>query len=46
MCGSNYDLGIVLDKFNIAIRFGNHCAQPLMNALKTDGTLRNSFEIL
>lgn len=42
---SNYDLGIVLDKFNIAIRFGNHCAQPLMNALKTDGTLRVSFAI-
>lgn len=37
------DIGILLDKQNIAIRVGHHCAQPIMQALKIKGTIRVSF---
>ena len=33
----------MLDKFGIAVRSGNHCAQPLMESLGMDNTLRASF---
>lgn len=39
----SYDLAVLLDKQNIALRVGHHCAMPLMNALKLDGTLRVSL---
>ena len=39
----HYDLGMLLDKLGIEVRTGHHCAQPLMQALKIDGTVRVSF---
>lgn len=40
-----HDLSEVLNQDGIAIRSGNHCAMPLMNALKINGTNRISFQI-
>lgn len=37
------DLGVLLDKFGIAIRTGHHCAQPLMKRFGLPGTCRASF---
>lgn len=39
----HYDMGLLLDKLGIAVRTGHHCAQPLMNALGIEGTVRASF---
>ena len=39
------DVAMILDQYNIAIRTGHHCAQPLMNKLQTDSTARVSFGI-
>lgn len=38
-----YDAGTIIDKFGIAVRTGNHCAQPVMDRLNISGTLRASF---
>ncbi|MDR0733942.1 MAG: cysteine desulfurase [Dysgonamonadaceae bacterium] len=38
-----YDMGLLLDGMGIAVRTGHHCAQPLMDALGIEGTLRASF---
>ncbi|MDR1632672.1 MAG: cysteine desulfurase [Dysgonamonadaceae bacterium] len=38
-----YDMGLLLDQMGIAVRTGHHCAQPLMDALGVEGTLRASF---
>jgi cysteine desulfurase/selenocysteine lyase len=38
-----YDMGLLLDRLGIAVRTGHHCAQPLMDALGIEGTLRASF---
>ncbi|MDR1980471.1 MAG: cysteine desulfurase [Tannerellaceae bacterium] len=38
-----YDMGMLLDRLGIAVRTGHHCAQPLMNALGIEGTVRASF---
>ena len=38
-----FDLGTLLDQMGIAVRTGNHCAQPLMSCLNISGTLRASF---
>lgn len=40
-----FDIGSILNKLGIAVRTGNHCAQPLMNFLKVPGTIRISFGI-
>lgn len=40
---SHDDIGILLDKQNIAIRVGHHCAQPIMKELKIKGTIRVSI---
>lgn len=40
-----FDLGTLLDQMGIAIRTGNHCAQPLMDYLEIPGTLRASFAL-
>ncbi|PKG96829.1 SufS family cysteine desulfurase [Paraglaciecola sp. MB-3u-78] len=40
---SHYDLAVLLDKCNIAVRVGHHCAMPLMNELGIDGTIRVSL---
>jgi len=38
-----HDAAGMLDKFGIAVRSGNHCAQPLMESLGMENTLRASF---
>ena len=38
-----YDMGLLLDRLGIAVRTGQHCAQPLMDELGIEGTLRASF---
>ena len=40
---SHYDLAVLFDKRNIALRVGHHCAMPLMQALGIDGTIRVSL---
>lgn len=40
-----YDTGMLLDKLGIAVRTGHHCAQPLMQALGVEGTVRASFAL-
>ena len=37
------DLAVLLDNQGIAVRTGNHCAQPLMQCLGVVGTTRVSF---
>ncbi|MDR2511892.1 MAG: cysteine desulfurase [Bacteroidales bacterium] len=37
------DVGTLLNGFNIAVRTGHHCAEPLMNFLGIPGTVRISF---
>ncbi len=39
------DIGMLLDKYGIAIRTGHHCAQPLMHFLNISGTARVSVGI-
>ena len=39
----HYDAGMVIDKMGIAIRTGHHCAEPLMDRFKIEGTIRASF---
>ena len=38
-----YDLGVLLDQQGVAVRTGQHCTQPIMDALCIDGTARASF---
>jgi cysteine desulfurase / selenocysteine lyase len=38
-----YDAGTIIDKYGIALRTGNHCAQPLMDLLSLTGSLRVSL---
>ena len=38
-----YDLGTIIDKLGIAIRTGQHCAQPIMDFYGISGTARASF---
>lgn len=40
-----YDTGMLLDKLGIACRTGHHCAQPLMESLGIEGTVRASFAL-
>ncbi|NVK24609.1 MAG: cysteine desulfurase [Gammaproteobacteria bacterium] len=42
---STADVSALLSEQNIAIRTGHHCAMPLMQALKVDGTHRVSLGI-
>ncbi len=37
------DIGTLLDRLGIAVRTGHHCAQPLMDRLHIQGTVRASF---
>ncbi len=39
------DIATLLDQQGIAVRAGNHCAHPLMDALGVKGTVRISFAI-
>jgi cysteine desulfurase/selenocysteine lyase len=38
-----HDVATVLDSEGIAVRSGNHCAQPLVNDLGVPATVRASF---
>ncbi len=38
-----HDVASILDTENVAVRSGNHCAQPLMRFLGIDSTCRASF---
>lgn len=40
-----FDAGTLLDHLGIAMRTGHHCAQPLIDRLGIDGTVRASFAI-
>ncbi len=39
------DMGTLLDRLGIAVRTGHHCAQPLMQRLGIQGTVRASFAL-
>ncbi|MFD1382276.1 aminotransferase class V-fold PLP-dependent enzyme [Rhodanobacter aciditrophus] len=43
--GHPADIGFLLDRQGIAIRTGDHCAQPLMARFNVPGTARMSFSI-
>ncbi len=43
--GHPADIGFLLDRQGIAIRTGDHCAQPLMARFDVPGTARMSFSI-
>jgi cysteine desulfurase / selenocysteine lyase len=38
-----YDAGMIIDKYGIAVRTGNHCAQPFMERFGIRGTIRASL---
>lgn len=38
-----YDLGVLLDQQGVAVRTGQHCTQPIMDAFCITGTARASF---
>ena len=40
-----YDIGTLLDQMGIAVRTGNHCAQPLIEQYNIPGTVRASFAV-
>lgn len=40
-----YDVGMLLDKQGIEVRTGHHCAQPLMQSLGIEGTVRAGFAL-
>ena len=41
----HYDMGMLLDKQGVAVRTGHHCAQPLMQVLGIEGTVRATFAV-
>ena len=38
-----YDMGVLLDQQGVAVRTGQHCTQPIMDAFCIEGTVRASF---
>jgi cysteine desulfurase/selenocysteine lyase len=38
-----HDVASILDEFNVAVRAGHHCAQPLHHALRLRASVRASF---
>ena len=38
-----FDAGTIIDHYGVAVRTGHHCAQPLMDYFKIQGTIRASF---
>ncbi|MDO7712382.1 MAG: aminotransferase class V-fold PLP-dependent enzyme, partial [Schleiferiaceae bacterium] len=40
-----YDVGTLLDQMGIAVRTGQHCAQPIMTCLQVPGTIRASLAV-
>ena len=41
----HYDMGVLLDTLGIAVRTGQHCTQPVMDALGVSGTVRASLAL-
>ncbi len=41
----HFDMGTLLDRLGIAVRTGHHCAEPLMDRLGIEGTVRVSFAL-
>jgi len=41
----HFDMGTLLDRLGIAVRTGHHCAQPLMQRLDIEGTVRASLAL-
>lgn len=41
----HYDTGMLLDQLGVAVRTGHHCAEPLMDFLGIEGTVRASFGV-
>lgn len=41
----HFDMGTLLDRLGVAVRTGHHCAQPLMQRLGIEGTVRASFAL-
>lgn len=41
----HYDAGVLLDQLGFAVRTGHHCAQPLMERLGIEGTIRAGFAL-
>lgn len=41
----HFDFGTMLDQLGIAVRTGHHCAQPTMQRLGIEGTVRASFAL-
>lgn len=39
------DLAQILDQYNVCVRSGHHCTQPLMKRLNIPGTVRASFSL-
>jgi cysteine desulfurase/selenocysteine lyase len=39
----HYDVGVLLDTLGVAVRTGQHCTQPIMDALCVSGTIRASL---
>ena len=40
-----HDVATILDSYNVFVRAGNHCAQPLLRYLGLSATIRASFSI-
>lgn len=38
-----YDAGLIIDRFAVAVRTGNHCTQPIMDRFAIPGTIRASL---
>jgi cysteine desulfurase/selenocysteine lyase len=38
-----YDVAAILDREGVAVRVGHHCAEPLMDRMGVEGTVRASF---
>ena len=41
----SHDVAFILDSYDVAVRSGHHCAQPLMNYLGIPSCCRASFSI-
>ena len=42
----SYDIGSILDKYGVAVRTGQHCAQPIMDHFNIPGTVRVSLSFI
>ncbi|MCK5775710.1 MAG: cysteine desulfurase, partial [Bacteroidales bacterium] len=40
-----FDAGTIIDQLGVAVRTGNHCAQPIMDKMGIPGTIRASLSI-